>query len=201
MFKHISRGRAVAVAAAVAAAGLGTGAVFTGASAATAPRFLSVSELPQGERFGDWKAGPVRSGVPKPQYTCIKGLLPAEDTKFRKYHGEFTAEVRETVTVLDDVASAKLVAKEVMQGIERCADDQDYPTTWKRYASYDVEEGLTVYGVFFAPPNSEYGMQLYGVGRDGRKVVVTTLGMMGRANEAPVKKFTATAKTALRKAF
>lgn len=201
MSKHVSRRSAVAVAAVVAAAGLGAGAAFSAAAAAATPKFLSVSELPQGERFGEWKAGPVRSGVPKPQYTCVKGLIPAERTTFRKYHGEFTAEVRETVTVLKDVAAARLIAKEVMQGIERCADKVDEPATWKRYASYDIEEGLTVYGVFFAPPNSEYGMQLYGVGRDGKKVVVTSLGMMGRANEAPVKKFTATAKTALRKAF
>jgi hypothetical protein len=74
-------------------------------------------------------------------------------------------------------------------------------TTYKSYGHVASADGLDRYGVFFAPAGSEYHLQMFGVGRDGKNVVVTSLSQMGRQKEAPVDGFTVMAKTALEKAF
>ena len=183
------------------------GAAQGGPATATGPTFLSAADLPTIPEAGTWTEQPVQSGLPDPQYTCISGAVPASGTTYRTFAGDMTAEARELVTVLADADGAQLVAKEVAQSIERCTDTMatqadESGTTWKKYGTYpDVADGLTVYGAFFAPAGSEYHLQLFGVGRDGKNVVVTTLAQMGRESEAPVDAFTATAKVALEKAF
>ena len=170
------------------------------------PTFLAAADLPATSEAGTWHEHDASAGLPDPEYTCIKGALPAEGTSYKSYSGDMTAEAREVVTMAKDASAAELLAKEVAQSIERCADAMqaqgEDSTTWKNYGSYpDVADGLAVYGVYFAPENSEYHLQLFGVGRDGANVVVLSLGQGGKESEAPVEAFTASAKTAVEKAF
>ncbi len=178
------------------------------AGAASSASFLSASQLPQGDEFGDWTRHSLHSGLPSPTWACIKNTLPSSKTTYRKYSsdadladGGVGGEAREMVSVLNNSSDAKDVAKDVRRSIEKCADKIGEDTTWKDYGHHSTEDGLDVYGVFFAPPGSEYHLQMFGVGRDGRKVVVVGLSQQGRKSDAPVTRFTKTAKTALSKAF
>lgn len=170
----------------------------------TAPTFLATSDLPATPEAKTWTEQPgTQSGLPDPEYTCIKGLLPAASTTYKSWSGDMTAEARQFVTVFADAAAAKSAVTAVEASISKCADAvDDGKTTVERYGQYpDVADGVSVHGAFFAPVNSEYHLQLFGVGRDGATVVVTTLGQMGQESDAPVDAFTATAKTAVEKVF
>ncbi len=94
-----------------------------------------------------------------------------------------------------------MLAKEVAQSIERCAETMGEKTTWKSYGHVDVADGLDLFGVYFAPAGSEYHLQMFGVGHDGKAVVLTSVSQMGKEADAPVDAFTRTAKTAVEKVF
>lgn len=169
---------------------------------ATGPTFLAVGDLPTSRTLGTaWTAQPGGAGLPDPEYTCVKGIIPAGKTTYKTWSSDMTGEARETVTALADADGAKLIAKEIAQSIEKCAKTMGEKTTWKSYGHVDAADGLDLYGVFFAPAGSEYHLQMFGVGRDGKNVVVTSVAQMGRKAEAPVDGFTIMAKTALEKAF
>jgi hypothetical protein len=170
--------------------------------AASGPTFLAVADLPTSQTLGtSWTAQPGGAGLPDPEYTCVKGMIPSGKTTYRTWNSDMTGEARETITVLGTADEAKLIAKEVAQSIERCSKTVGQKTTWTSYGHVASVDGLELYGVFFAPKDSEYHLQMFGVGRDGKNVVVTSIGQMGRKAEAPLDAFTIMAKTALEKAF
>jgi hypothetical protein len=189
-------GVAGAVVAGVALAGL---AVLP-ASAANSGTFLSKSELPQGS-YAPWKAHKVKPGLPKPMYTCIAGILPAGKSSYRTFSGDMTAEVRETITVTRNQKAAKKLVRNLRSAVTNCEDKLSDVTGVDRVGRWSTEDGLTLDAVYTAPPNSEYNYQLFAVGRDGRRVVVTTFSDMGKKGDAPIGAFSVTAKKALQKAF
>jgi hypothetical protein len=170
--------------------------------AASGPTFLAIADLPTSRTLGtSWTAQPGGAGLPDPEYTCVKGMIPSGRTTYRTWSSDLTGEAREMITALGGADEARLIAKEVAQSIERCAKAVGQKTTWTSYGHVASVDGLDLYGVFFAPKNSEYHLQMFGVGSDGRNVVVTSLAQLGRKAEAPVDGFTIMAKTALEKAF
>lgn len=173
------------------------------APADATPTFLATSDLRVSAEAKTWTEQPgTQSGVPDPEYTCIKGLLPVVSTMYKSWSGDMTAEARQFVSVAQDADVAQALVKSLNSAIANCSDNVEDAVAYDRHGQYpDVAGGLTVHGVYFEPQNSEYHLQLFGVGRDGKAVIVTTLGQMGREGEAPVDAFTATAKTAVEKVY
>lgn len=188
------------VGAAVAGVAL-TGLAVTTASAGGKGTFLVKADLPQASQYTPWTAQAKKSGLPKPMYTCIAGILPAGKSKSQTFSSDMTAEVREIITVTKNKTEAKALVSKLRNAIANCDDKLDDVTGIARIARYKTADGLTLDAVYTAPPNSEYNYQLFAVGRDGKAVVVTTFGDMGQEGEAPVTAFTTTAKRALQKAF
>lgn len=195
---------AVALSAAVGAAATATAVLPSDHPQRVKPRFLTGSELPHYDGYQPLTATRIKAGIPTPQYSCIAGVLPADKTTYRTYTagnaetGE-QVEARQLVTVASSTSKAKRLTEQTARSIERCAEETGERTTWKKYATHDIEDGLRVYGVFFAPTDSEYHLQMFGVGRHRKAVVVVALGQGGQRSDAPVNGFTTTAKRALEK--
>lgn len=71
--------------------------------------------------------------------------------------------------------------------------------SWQDFGKLPVEEGAHVYGVHTAVPDSEPGVHLFGIGRDGATVTVVKWGQMGTLPDAPVAAFGKTTTTAVDK--
>lgn len=195
--KNRRRALVGAAAAGVALAGLAV----TAASADHTGRFIPKSDLPQASQYTPWTALKPKPGLPAPMYTCIKGIIPASKSSHQIFRSDMTAEVREIITVTKNKTEAKALAAKLRNAIANCDDKLDDVTDIDRIARYKTADGLTIDGVYTAPEGSEYNFQLFGVGRDGKAVVVTTFGDMGQESDAPIAAFTVTAKRALQKAF
>ncbi|MGQ0630927.1 MAG: hypothetical protein ACT4P1_07780 [Sporichthyaceae bacterium] len=197
------RRRAVAGLSAAALASLGLAMPSATATTFAPPSFLSKSELPQSGKIGKWTASKIKDGLPKPQYTCVKGILPRGSSQFRTFLGSglVNPEFRETVTLYNSVADAKTIVKKLKKAVANCDDRLDDVTGITSYGTFGTADGLAVYGVFTAPPDSEFGLQLFGIGREGNAVVVTSLGQAGKKADAPAGAFVATSKRALKKVY
>ena len=170
------------------------------AAASTSGTFLAKGDLPQGS-YAPWTASAPKSGLPKPMYTCIKGILPGASSHSKTFSGDMTAEVREIITVTKSKQDARNLVHSLRNAITNCEAKLSDVTDVDRIGRWTTEDGLTLDAVYTAPQNSEYNYQLFAVGRDGRAVVVTTFSDMGKQGDAPISAFTTTAKKALRKAF
>ena len=178
-----------------------TGFAVSSASADHTGRFVPKSDLPQASKYTPWTASAPKAGLPSPMYTCIKGILPAGKTSYQTFSSDMTAEVRETITRTGSSAAAKTLVTQLRRAVRNCDDRLDDVTSINRVGAWDIEDGLTLHGVYSAPEGSEYNFQLFAIGRDGRKVIVTTFSDMGQKSDAPIAAFTTTAKRALTKAF
>jgi hypothetical protein len=159
---------------------------------AAAVDFLAASDLPQGDRYGTWQRGDQQAGLGDPPYFCLAEALPADRTSLRLYSSGMDAEARQFLVRGADAA----LETEVRSAVADCAaryrskfpqdkaTGQDYPAT---------ASGPAINGVFFAPKDSEYSMQLYAVKRSGDTLSVLVLGQGGQAAEAPVDAFRASA--------
>jgi hypothetical protein len=188
--------RAAAVVLGVALTGLVAGA----ATAAGTGTFVAKSDLPQASTYTPWSAQAPKAGLPKPMYTCIRGILPAGKSTSQVFSGDSAAEVREIITVTSGKTEARALVKKLRSAVTHCEDKLHDVTGVDRIGHWDTADGLTLDAVYSAPANSEYNFQLFGIGRDGRAVVVTTFSDLGGKSDAPIKAFTSTAKRALRKA-
>jgi hypothetical protein len=161
-------------------------------ASAAALNFLAAGDLPQGDRYGTWKRGEVTDGLGDPPYFCLAEALPADRTTHRLYSSGLEAEARQFLVRSADAA----LETEVRSAVADCATryaakfPQD-SATGKDYPADASGPGVT--GVFFAPKDSEYGMQLYAVKRSGDALTVLVLAQGGTAGEAPVDAFRASA--------
>ncbi|SEQ87578.1 hypothetical protein [Streptomyces radiopugnans] len=171
----------------------------------TAPGFLSARELPP-HPFSPWYEGEVARGLPEFPVFCLEEALPAKGAWHRQFHTEYDTGAVQVAVRTAGVGAARRLAAEAEASVRDCAADfrERYPgasARWKDYGRVDVEEGAHVYGVHTAPPESEYGIHLFGVGRDGRTVTVVAWGQMGTFEHAPVKDFRETTRTAVDKLY
>ncbi|MBH5337786.1 hypothetical protein IHE55_24620 [Streptomyces pactum] len=211
--KYTTRAAAVAVTLAVAA---GTAVATTGAAhaggkrpqpvrtAQSAPAFLVPKELPP-HPASDWYAGDVTKGLPEAAF-CVANSLPTTGSSHRMFWTEYDTGANQIVVRTGSAAAAEKLAAAVEAGIRRCAADyqQQYPqstASWRDYGTLPAEDGAHVYGVHTSQPESEPGIHLFGVGRDGRTVTVVSWGQMGDYTHAPVTEFRHTTTTAVVKLF
>lgn len=173
-------------------------------AAATAPGFLAPVDLPPATDT-EWMAGPVNKGMPEFPPFCLEKVLPAKGaTWHRQYGTEFdTWAIQISVTASSTGAARKLAAA-AEKAVANCAADWLRATpggtaSWEDYGKLAVEEGAHVYGVHTSIPDSEPGVHLFGIGRDGRTVTFVQWAQMGDLSHAPVDAFRKTTTTAVNK--
>ncbi|MFA7767248.1 hypothetical protein [Streptomyces sp. NRRL S-448] len=192
-----------ALVAAAAALVLTAAAAATSAAAATAPGFLAGTDLPP-HPTSPWYAGAVTKGLPESAPFCLEGVLPATGSWHRVFGTEYdTGAVQVSVRSASPAAAAKLVGT-LERKVAACAADWLRTTpggtaSWQDYGTLPVEEGAHVYGVHTSIPDSEPGVHLYGIGRDGATVTVVQWGEMGNLSHAPVADFKKTTTKAVNK--
>ncbi|MGW6972484.1 hypothetical protein [Streptomyces sp. NPDC054952] len=186
---------------AAAALLLATSATATAASAA--PGFLGGADLPP-HPSSPWYAGKVTKGLPEFAPFCLEGVLPAAGSWHRDFGTDYdTGATQISVRTASNAAAAKL-ATALERKVAACAADWLRTTpggtaSWQDYGKLPVEEGAHVYGVHTSVPDSEPGVHLYGIGRDGVTVTVVKWGQMGDLGDAPVPAFKKTTTTAVNK--
>ncbi len=200
MFRRTATSTAFAALAAAAALAL---TASTTATAATAPGFINGADLPP-HPSSPWYAGQVTQGLPEFDPFCLDGVLPARGSWHRTFGTEFdTGAVQISVRTASATAAAKL-AGTLERKVAACAADWLRATpggtaSWEDYGKLPVEEGAHVYGVHTSIPESEPGVHLYGIGRDGSTVTVVQWGQMGNLSHAPVADFKKTTTKAVNK--
>ncbi|MGW2268933.1 hypothetical protein [Streptomyces yangpuensis] len=200
MFRRTDTAATLATALVAAAATLALTAS-TSAAAATAPGFLNGTDLPP-HPSSAWHAGRITAGLPETAPFCLDGALPAAGSWHRTFGTEFdTGAVQVSVRSASPAAAAKLVGT-LERRVAACAADWLRTTpggtaSWQDYGTLPVEEGAHVYGVHTSIPESEPGVHLYGIGRDGSTVTVVKWGQMGDLSQAPVAAFKKTTTKAV----
>ncbi|MFJ6753569.1 MULTISPECIES: hypothetical protein [unclassified Streptomyces] len=177
------------------------------ATAATAtpvpPGFLAGTDLPP-HPGSAWYPGKITKGLPEFAPFCLDGVLPAAGSWHRAFGTEFdTGAVQVSVRSSSASAATELVGR-LERKVAACAADWLRTTpggtaSWEDYGTLPVEEGAHVYGVHTSIPDSEPGVHLYGIGRDGSTVTVVKWGEMGNLSQAPVAAFKKTTTTAVNK--
>ncbi|KJY21318.1 MULTISPECIES: hypothetical protein [Streptomyces] len=202
MFRRTDTAATLATALVAAAAALVLTAS-TSAAAATAPGFLNGTDLPA-HPTSAWYAGEITAGLPETETFCLDGVLPAADSWHRAFGTEYdTGAVQVSVRSASPSAAARLVGT-LERKVAACAADWLRTTpggtaSWQDYGTLPVEEGAHVYGVHTSIPESEPGVHLYGIGRDGATVTVVKWGQMGDLSQAPVAAFKKTTTRAVNK--
>ncbi|WP_314248981.1 hypothetical protein [Streptomyces sp. DSM 40907] len=204
MFRRSGTATTLATALVAAAAALVlTASAATSAAAATAPGFLAGTDLPP-HPTSPWYAGVVTKGLPESAPFCLEGVLPAAGSWHRVFGTEYdTGAVQVSVRSASPAAAAKL-AGTLERKVAACAADWLRTTpggtaSWQDYGTLPVEEGAHVYGVHTSIPESEPGVHMYGIGRDGSTVTVVQWGQMGNLSHAPVADFKRTTTKAVHK--
>ncbi|RSS76773.1 hypothetical protein [Streptomyces sp. WAC06614] len=180
-----------------------TAAPPTAAPAAAAPGFLQAGDLPA-HPSSPWYAGPVAKGLPEVEVFCVEGVLPVQGSWHRQFGTDLdTGAVQVSVRTASTGAAARLVAA-LERKVAGCAAEwlRTHPegtASRKDYGALDVEEGAHVYGVHTSLPESEPGVGLYGIGRDGATVTVVRWSRMGDLSDVPVPAFRRTTTTAVQR--
>ncbi|MFE5538047.1 hypothetical protein [Streptomyces sp. NPDC056492] len=171
------------------------------ALALAAPGFLGAADLPP-LAGSTWHAGKVTKGLPETAPFCLDGVLPAAGSWHRQFGTDLdTGAVQVSVRSSSDAAAARL-ARSLERAVAGCAarwlrEHPDGTAGSKDYGTLPVEEGAHVYGVHTSIPESEPGVHLFGIGRDGSTVTVVQWGRMGDLSDAPVAAFKRTTTTAV----
>lgn len=169
------------------------------------PGHLVPRELPP-HPSSDWYASDVTPGLPDPVPFCVEGALPSAGATHRTFWTEYDTSASQVVVKAATVDAARRLAAAAEKKVRNCAAgwERDYPegtASWRDYGTLPAEDGAHVYGVHTSYPDSEPGIHLYGVGRDGRTVTVVEWGEMGNYDHAPVDAFRRTTTTAVVKLY
>ncbi|WP_330329840.1 hypothetical protein OHS33_08945 [Streptomyces sp. NBC_00536] len=173
------------------------------APTAPAPGFLTSRDMPP-HPTSPWTQGKVTQGLPDPAPFCLEAALPAAGSAHRAFGTDLdTSAVQVSVRTASDAAAERLAAA-LEREVAACAADwrranPGGTASWQDYGTLPVEEGAHVYGVHTSVPDSEPGVHLYGIGRDGSTVTVVKWGQMGVLADAPVPAFKKTTTTAVNK--
>ncbi|MCQ8192977.1 hypothetical protein [Streptomyces rugosispiralis] len=169
------------------------------------PGHLVPRELPP-HRSSDWYASDVTKGLPETPPFCVEQTFPSAGTTHRTFWTEYDTGATQVVVRTGTVEAARELAAAAEKKIRNCAADweRQYPegtASWRDYGALTAEDGAHAYGVHTSYPDSEPGIHLFGVGRDGRTVTVVTWGEMGGYDQAPLADFKRTTTTAVVKLY
>ncbi|AGP53895.1 hypothetical protein [Streptomyces rapamycinicus] len=169
------------------------------------PAHLVPRELPP-HPSSDWYASDVTKGLPETPPFCVEKTFPSAGATHRTFWTEYDTGATQIVVRTGTVEAARKLAAAAEKKIRNCAADWEarFPegtASWRDYGALTAEDGAHVYGVHTSYPDSEPGIHLFGVGRDGRTVTVVTWGEMGDYDLAPLADFKRTATTAVVKLY
>jgi len=194
----------------LAVAGLTVGAALTvpagaASEAASAPRFLSASQLPP-HPSSAWTAGKITDGVPDEMRFCLEEALLAYDSRYRPFHTDLDTSARQLTVVTGTAAKAKALASSLNKKFKSCAGrieaaDPEVEAAYKSYGSLPVEEGARVHGLHTETSWGATDIRLLSVGRDGRTVTVVHWSQLGDFSDAPVAAFKKTTTKAVNKLY
>ncbi|MCP3820982.1 hypothetical protein NLX86_23665 [Streptomyces sp. A3M-1-3] len=178
-------------------------AAATATAAATAPGFIKGTDLPP-HPTSPWFAGKVTRGLPEFVPFCLDGVLPSKGAWHRSFGTEYDTGASQISVRASSTTAARKLTAAVEKAVAGCAADwlRETPggtASWQDYGRLSVEEGAHVYGVHTSVPDSEPGVHLYGIGRDGSTVTVVNWSQMGHLADAPVNRFKRTTTTAVNK--
>ncbi|MBI0300749.1 hypothetical protein JBE04_41455 [Streptomyces sp. PRKS01-29] len=181
------------------------GAVAQAAVPQRTPAHLVPRELPP-HPSSDWYASDVTKGLPETPPFCVEKTFPSAGATHRAFWTEYDTGATQIVVRTGTVAAARELAAAAEKKIRNCAADWErrFPegtASWRDYGALTAEDGAHVYGVHTSYPDSEPGIHLFGVGRDGRTVTVVTWGEMGGYDQAPLADFKRTTTTAVVKLY
>ncbi|MDJ1137887.1 hypothetical protein [Streptomyces iconiensis] len=195
--------RRAAAAATASAAALSLALLTAGpATAAPAPGFLKPADLPP-HSSSAWFAGKVTKGLPDPETFCFEGAVPDRaGTYHRDYRTDYDTGASQVTVTLASAKAADRLAARLEARAANCAADwlRDNPgstASWDDYGTVSAGDRAHVYGVHTAPPESEHGVNLLGVAREGATVTLVRWAEMGTLPQAPVTAFRTTVSTAV----
>lgn len=166
------------------------------------PGFLAGTDLPK-HPTSPWFAGKVTAGLPEFAPFCLENALPkAGKVWHRSFGTEFDTHATQVTVRADSTAAAEALVDALSHAAALCAEDwlAENPEGTADDKDYGAPNAAThVYGVHTSLPESEPGVHLYGIGRDGLLVTVVQWAQMGNLSQAPVTAFKATATTAVDK--
>lgn len=172
------------------------------AVASSKVQFLTKSQFPQGERYENWHQTAVKDGLQDPSHFCVEEVLPESRTQFRVFYTDLDAGGVQYVVRAKSTSAAKKLVTKIKDQLPECGErwseelpDGDY--TLKKYPHQDVEDGLSMRGIYTTGDGVENGTSLFGIGRDGVFVTVVNLNQIGTESGAPLTRFTKTAKKGL----
>lgn len=153
-----------------------------------------------------WTAGDVKPGRRAPEFYCVNEPMPVDRTTYRSSDGE-RAGGYQHVTLQPTERSAKRLVTRWVTNMKACLKEEwdgKGTVSFKVLGEFPkVEDGLLVLvarhryakDAFFFP--NRPGVDLFGIGRDGRLVTTLELDLPVTLQQAPVKQFTALSKAAL----
>lgn len=166
------------------------------------PGFLTGTDMPK-HPSSAWFAGKVTAGMPEFGPFCVEDALKTQKQLWHRQFGtEFDTNGSQVVVKTASVADAEAFLDVLAHGAALCAEDwlQGFPEGKSDSKDYGAPSANThVYGVYTSVPESEDGVHLYGIGRDGVYVTVVAWSQMGNLSDAPVKAFEKTLLTAVDK--
>ncbi len=138
-------------------------------------------------------------------------MFKADQTSYRAYTGSAPkVSAQEYLIQAGSEAEATQLTDKLGTRLQNCYKEwlnleieayNDAPRTasWERYRTTSVADGLTVYGVFTSPPKKfDKATHMYAVGRDGDRVMVLHLSLVGTQKTAPDSVFRSSAAHAVR---
>ncbi|MEV6103520.1 hypothetical protein AB0M28_02250 [Streptomyces sp. NPDC051940] len=171
------------------------------------PVFLEPGELPP-HPASEWFAQPVAAGLPEYPVFCLDGagLLPRHGASHREFGTEFDTGALQLVFRTGGADAAKRLTAKLSASLHECAEDFEdrIEGGWaegRAFGPVPAEDGGRVFGVATSAPESEYGISLFGVARDGATVTVVKWSQMGGFSDAPVEEFKSTTATAVTKLY
>ncbi|WP_274564637.1 hypothetical protein [Streptomyces spiramyceticus] len=174
-------------------------------SPSPSPVFLNAAQMPASST--PWTAGRVTKGLPEGGVFCAPGALPGKGTSHRMFRTELDTGGLQITTVATSTAKAAETVTTLRRALATCAGriEQQYPTTQASsvyHGRLAVEEGAYVYSL--DTEDREVGstdINLFSVGRDGRTVTYVQWGRLGDLEDAPLKGFKATTRTAVKNLY
>ncbi|WP_257579318.1 hypothetical protein [Streptomyces sp. JJ38] len=202
--------RSTRIAGAVAVAGAAVLAFTAVGSAQADPTGVRVTEAPSRQAVSSgpfelldaadmppastpWKAGPVTDGAGGEQ-ACVDDLVPDNGSVHRDFSTELDTEGVQIVHEAASVREAAQLTTELRAAVANCAER--FAERYPEGTSYERELGR-VHAVQVSLPGSSVSVHLLGVARSGTRVTVVQWGQMGTLDDAPVRDFRETLRTAV----
>ncbi|MBW1604477.1 hypothetical protein JJV70_20695 [Streptomyces sp. JJ66] len=154
---------------------------------------LSAADMPPAETA--WRAGPVEQGAGGDRF-CVETLIPDAGSVHRRFHTDLETGGNQIVHEAPSVREARKLTRELREAVENCAERYA-----KQYPEAEVNERDhgRVHAIHTALPEFSHDVNMFGLARSGKRVTLVEWGRIGKLEDAPVRDFKRTLRTAVDK--